>query len=311
MELRHLRYFVAVAEELNFRRAAERSYVAQGALSEQIRRLEAELGVRLLDRSTRSVSLTIAGAALLPEARRMLHQAEVARLATQNARDHATSCLRIGYEPASLPAVVLRAVQALAATMPVLDTSLEPGGSAGLVEAVRDGWIDAAIVPSPAPCAGLRVTQLGTQRVVAALPAGSDHAVKAEVRLEHLLPRRILVLPREANRSLYDGIVAAFHNVGLSPSVVELPDADLDRAVIAAASTSGIALLPESVVERHVAPGVRFVLVGNEQATFSAVVLTSRDTEHMPTIAFLRAVSALLATRAPVTASDAIRSVEH
>ena len=78
MELRHLRYFVAVAEELHFRRAAERLHVAQPAVSEQIRKLEAELGVTMLDRTQRSVALTVSGAVLLEEARRVLRQADVA-----------------------------------------------------------------------------------------------------------------------------------------------------------------------------------------------------------------------------------------
>src|SRR5438045_518533 len=87
MELRHLRYFVAVAEELHFRRAAERLHVAQPAVSEQVRKLEEELGVRLLERTHRSVSLTDAGAALLREARSVLEQAEVAQQAARPARD--------------------------------------------------------------------------------------------------------------------------------------------------------------------------------------------------------------------------------
>ena len=114
MELRHLRYFVAVAEELHFRRAAERLHVAQPAVSEQVRKLEQELGVRLFDRTQRSVSLTTAGLALLEEARHVLRHAEVAQQAARNARDHATMRLRIGYLSDSLPASVPRALRHLA-----------------------------------------------------------------------------------------------------------------------------------------------------------------------------------------------------
>ena len=114
MELRQLKYFVAVAEELHFRRAAERLYVAQPAVSEQIRKLEAELGVRLFDRTNRRVAITEAGAALLDEGRRVLAQADAAQLAARNARDRAGARLRIGYLPDSLPASVPRALQQLA-----------------------------------------------------------------------------------------------------------------------------------------------------------------------------------------------------
>src|SRR3954471_21791814 len=110
VELRHLRYFVAVAEELHFRRAAERLYVAQPAVSEQIRKLEAELGVRLFDRTHRSVSLTGPGQALLVEARRVLQQAELAQLAARNARDSAGARLRVGYVPDALPPSIPRAL---------------------------------------------------------------------------------------------------------------------------------------------------------------------------------------------------------
>jgi DNA-binding transcriptional LysR family regulator len=114
VELRHLRYFVAVAEELHFRKAAERLHVAQPAVSEQIRKLEQELGVTLFNRSQRSVALTPAGTAFPAEARHVLRHAQVAQHAARNAGDHATTRLRIGYLPDSLPASVPRALRHLA-----------------------------------------------------------------------------------------------------------------------------------------------------------------------------------------------------
>lgn len=311
MELRHLRYFVAVAEELNFRRAAERMYVAQGAVSAQICKLERELGVRVLDRGPRGVSLTDAGAALLPEARRVLHQAKVARLAAQNARDHATLRLRIGYMPASLPASVPRAVQRLAAAMPLLETTLEPGSADRLIDATRAEWLDAAIVSLPASTDGLRLTPLGDQRAIAALPVGHQHATRTEVRLDQLAPDRILVLPRDANRALYDGIIAGCHAAGLSPSLVEMADARLEQVLLAVASGAGLAVLPESVAERYGTPGVRFLPLRGDTASFATVVLTRRDTEHMPTIAFLRAVSALPKRQAAAAFANTLESADH
>src|SRR5687768_2758843 len=114
MELRQLRYFVAVAEELHFRRAAERLYVAQPAVSEQIRKLEAELGVMLFDRTQRSVRLTDPGRALLVEARRVLQHAEVACRAAREARDASLARVKVGYVAGVLPASLARALQHLA-----------------------------------------------------------------------------------------------------------------------------------------------------------------------------------------------------
>jgi DNA-binding transcriptional LysR family regulator len=291
MELRHLRYFVAVAEELHFRRAAERLHVAQPAVSEQVRKLEDELGVRLLDRSQRSVSLTDAGAAFLTEARRVLHDAEVARLAARNARDRAGHRLQIGYMPASLPVSVPRTLQRLATGMANLETSLEPGNAAELIEAVRAGRLDAAVVSLPAPTAGLRSTPLADEQAIAALPVTHRHAVASAIRLDQMLPERIVVLPREANRAFYDAIVAACRDAGLSPTLTEMPDGHLEPALLAVASGAGMALVPASAADRYLAPGVRFVPLADPQPAVATAVVTRRDSTHLPTAAFLRAVS--------------------
>jgi DNA-binding transcriptional LysR family regulator len=291
MELRHLRYFVAVAEELHFRRAAERLHVAQPAVSEQVRKLEDELGVRLFDRSERSTSLTDAGAGLLTEARRVLHDAEAARLAARQATGRAHGRLRIGYMPASLPARIPRALRRLATEMTNLEATLEPGNGVELLKAVRAERLDAAVVSLPAPTAGLRIIPLGREHLVAAFPIGHRHAVASAIRLDQVAPGRIVVLPREANRAFYDAVVAACRDAGLSPTLVEMADGHVEPALLAVASGHGMALLPDSAAERHLAPGVRFVPLAAPRPEVATAIVTRRHTTHLPTAAFLRAVS--------------------
>jgi DNA-binding transcriptional LysR family regulator len=297
MELRHLRYFVAVAEELHFRRAAERLHVAQPAVSEQVRKLEDELGVRLFDRTPRSVALTDAGAALLTEAYRVLRQADVARMAARSASDRRGSVLRIGYVPTALPASIPRTLRRLVATMPNLQTTMEPGSGFELVDAVRAGELDVAVVSLPAPTDGVRATPLGAQRALAVFPVDHDHAVKPHVSLDQIAPERIVVLPRDFDRPFHDAVLAACSDAGISPTLVEIPDGQVERALLTVASGSGMAVLPECVGERYAAAGVRFVPLSGEAPILATALISPRNTEHLPTVALLRAVSQVVAHR--------------
>src|SRR5262249_54354311 len=155
--------------------------------------------------------------------------------------------LRIGYTPASLPASVPRALQRVAASMANLKTVMEPGFAHELIAAVRDERLDAAIVSLPCPASGLRPTPLGDHGAVAAVPVGHRHAVAPAIRLEHVAPARIVMLPREANRPFHDAALAACQRAGVSPSLVETPGICVEPALLAVALGAGIALLPESV----------------------------------------------------------------
>jgi DNA-binding transcriptional LysR family regulator len=291
MELRHLRYFVAVAEELHFRRAAERLHVAQPAVSEQVRKLEQELGVRLFDRTQRSVSLTTAGTALLEEARHVLRHAEVAQQAARNARDHATMRLRIGYLADSLPASVPTALRHLATTAPSVEVALETGPASRLIEELRARRFDAVITSLPAPTSGLRATLLGEQRAVAVLPALHRQATGSAVALERLVPERLVVLPRGANPAFHDAVMAMCHAAGISPALTEVAEPRVEHVLLAVAAGAGVALLPESVTERYASPGIRFVALEGAQPAFQTAALTHADVESLATVAFLRALS--------------------
>jgi len=306
MELRHLRYFVAVAEELHFRRAAERLHVAQPAVSEQVRKLEQELGVRLFDRTQRSVSLTTAGLALLEEARHVLRHAEVAQQAARNARDHATMRLRIGYLSDSLPASVPRALRHLAGSAPAVEVALETGPAHRLIEELRARRLDAVITSLPAPTSGLRTTLLGEQRAVAVLPALHPLATDAPITLGRLAPERVVVLPRDANPAFHNAVVSMCRSAGLAPTLVEIHEARVEHALLAVAAGLGIALLPDSVTERYASPGTRFVALEAAEPAFQTAVLTHNDVESLATLAFLRALTGAARSTAADTARAAI-----
>jgi DNA-binding transcriptional LysR family regulator len=307
MELRHLRYFVAVAEELHFRRAAARLHVAQPAVSEQVRKLEQELGVQLFDRTPRSVTLTPAGVALLEEARHVLRHAEVAQQAAKTARDHATMRLRIGYLPDSLPAAVPRALRNLSAAAPRIQVQLDTGPSLRLIEEVRARRLDAAVVALPAPTAGLRMALLDHQRVVAVLPASHRHARADGISLNRLAPERLVLLPRDVNPAFSNAVAAICHAAGVTPALVEIEAPRVEDTLLAVSAGAGVALLPESVAERYASPGIRFVPLETEGPAFQNAVLTHPDTDSIATGAFLRAVTQ--AGRIDAAKPDAIERV--
>jgi DNA-binding transcriptional LysR family regulator len=290
MELRHLRYFVAVAEELHFRRAAERLYVAQPAVSEQVRKLEQELGVQLFERTQRKVTLTHAGSALLEEARRVLRQAEIARMVARNAHERASTRLRIGYVPDSMPAPVARATQLLGVSTPNVQISLETGPAARLIDELRAQRLDAAVIGLPAPVNGLRATSVGGERVIVALPATHREAISPMVSIERLAPERLIMLPADTNPAFHNAVVSICRDAGLSPTFVEVAEPRVEHALLAVAAGAGMALLPESAAERHVAAGVRLVPLDHPEPAYESVVLTHPDSTSIATSAFVRAL---------------------
>jgi DNA-binding transcriptional LysR family regulator len=301
---------VAVAEELHFRRAADRLYVAQPAVSEQVRKLEAELGVQLFNRTHRSVSLTDAGAALLEEARRVLHQADIAQMAARNAAQRTTQRLRIGHLPELLPDSVARAVRMLGTRSPRVQISLETGPALRLIEQLRAHQLDAAIVGLPVSTNGLRVTPTGGEHAVAAVPSGHQHAATKSIAIERLAPERVILPPRDANPAFHSAVVSICRAAGLSPVLVELAEANTEHALLAVAGGDGVALLPASAAERHIVPGVRLIAVESAEPAFESAVLTLPGVgDELAAARFVRAVAhaSRTAPEVPSRASSSYR----
>jgi DNA-binding transcriptional LysR family regulator len=290
VELRQLRYFVAVAEELHFRRAAERLFVAQPAVSEQVRKLEAELGVQLFERTNRSVAITDAGAALLEEGRRVLDQAEVAQRAARGAADSVGARLRIGHLPDALPPEVPRALAHLRGSATSLRVSTESGSAAQLADAVRTQRLDAAVVDLPAATHGLSATPLARQHLVVALPSDDARAQAQSLRLERLAPDRLVTTPRDVNPAFHATLVSLLRREGLATTLIEIGEPRLQSVLLAVAASGVLALLPASNAAHAAVAGVRLVPLDEPEPVVEPAVLTLGGRQHLPTTAFVHAI---------------------
>jgi DNA-binding transcriptional LysR family regulator len=216
VELRQLRYFVTVAEELHFGRAAERLAIVQPAVSQQIRRLERELGVELFDRSPRHVRLTAAGERFLPEARATLSAAERARAAVS---EQAAVAIRVGTSE-GLGDRLDQVLGALAELVPELTVELEYARTQVRLDRVRGGQLQATFVRGVAASPELRLVPVWEDRILAALPAG--HALTSaqdSVDLTALAPLSLRLAERSANPPLFDQVMTACHDSGFSPTL--------------------------------------------------------------------------------------------
>ncbi|MEV0203990.1 LysR family transcriptional regulator [Streptomyces sp. NPDC050788] len=211
MELRQLGYFVAVAEELHFGRAAERLHIVQSAVSMQIQRLERELGAELFDRTPRRVRLTAAGERLLPKARAVLAAAEEARAAVVPARG-----LRIG-TGAALGTHLDRVLAAFARRAPDVPVELFELPAGERLARVAGGRLDAAFVRAVDPVPGVRVLPLWPDPLLAALPAGHPLAAREEVGIGELAGLPLSLTERSNNPPLVDLVVGACREAGFEP----------------------------------------------------------------------------------------------
>jgi DNA-binding transcriptional LysR family regulator len=293
MELRRLRYFVAVAEELHFRRAADRLHLAQPALSQQVRKLEVEIGVDLFHRSRRGVALTPAGSVFLDEARRLLRHADEAARTARNARTGTAGRVRLGHLADAVPQILLRAIAGFAARHPGVEIVPETVAARRGVEDVRTGRLDVAVVSLPAPLDGLKLTPLASEGAVAAIPDRHLLSGRASLSLDTLVDTPLILLPRPTNPAFYDGVLGSCRSAGISPQLIDVSESQVEHVLLLVASGIGVALLPSSAAERYTTVGVSFRPVAAAPLTELAIV-SRADSMEIPIAAFLRIVSDLV-----------------
>ncbi len=282
VELRHLRVFVALAEELHFGRAAGRLHLTQPSVSGQLQQLEAHLGVQLIRRNARQVSLTDAGQSFLKDARRVLRQADAAIGGVQRYQDGVSTSLRVGYLQDAVPEQLPFALRRTARELPRTRVLLSSGSPQTLLDDLHADLLDVVFVSLPSPVSGLRVTPVEFEHAIAAVPSNLDRDTTAP--LELLAQRTLLTLPRRLNPAFYDSLVVGLQSAGLPGALVEVEAASSEAVLMEVACGSGCALVPESVTRRLRAPGVTFRKLAAEPAVGCWMAVVTRDGNWDPRV---------------------------
>jgi DNA-binding transcriptional LysR family regulator len=258
LELRHLRYFVGVAEELHFGRAANRLNTSQSSLSQQIRNLEKELKVDLLRRVKRHVELTPAGTRFLQEAREILAAAERASgLARETAREESRKIV-IGISPETDWAFLGRALRLFREQAPSVDVLFQNLTPEDQIAALRGGLIDIGFVGLPIDAQGLVSEVTGLQKLVVAISEQHPMARQDHIGLRDLSKEAYTLWPRHLSPGAYDQLLTIFHRAGFGPPIAMeggLPSTETVLGMVSAGLT--IALV-DPAIQQRATPGVVF-----------------------------------------------------
>ncbi|HUL58017.1 MAG TPA: LysR substrate-binding domain-containing protein [Anaeromyxobacteraceae bacterium] len=245
MELRHLRYFLAVAEELHFGRAAARLHIAQPPLSQQIRQLEGELGFALFLRTQRRVRLTEAGAAFREEARSLLERLEQAKAAAGRVARGEAGALAVGFVASATYALLPRLYRRFRERHPDVALTLEEMSTAEQVDALRAGRIQLGLARPPVGDDALHAEPLADEPLVVALPSRHPLAGGTALPLRALAHEPFVLFPRHPRPGWIDVVQEACRAAGFRPAVAQ-EVLELSTAVTLVAAGIGVSLVPAS-----------------------------------------------------------------
>ena len=293
-DFRQLRYFVAVCEELSFTRAARRLHLSQPPLSQQIQALEQDLGVRLLERTKRSVALTEPGRIFLDHARQILAKADEARTQVLAAAAGQSGQLRLAYTVSvsfhpALPRVLLRHGQ----VAPNVRVELSELYTEPQFEALLDGQIDVGFVrdePVRAVDArALRMTVLDREPLLLALPSGHPLAGRSSLRLAEVANESFVTQPREVAATLHDRLIKLANKAGFQPQIRQQAQ-QVNGMLAMVAAGLGLALVPATMrVVRLL--GLNYVPLEDPDA-YLLLAVASRADDDSPALAQFLAVVA-------------------
>lgn len=295
IELRHLRYFIAVAEELHFGRAAERLHMAQPPLSQQIRQLEEQLGFQLFHRTKRTVQLTEAGAVFLDRCQQLLLQLDQAIQDGQQASRGEIGKLAIGFVSSTAYSVLPSMLHQFRRQVPGVALTLRELTTDQQVQWLRDKRIDVGFLRPPVDDPDFEMITVLREPLVVALPEQHPLAQVDPVPLRSLVSEPFILFPRRLATGLYDQIISLCQQANFSPRVVQ-EAIQIQTIISLVAAEMGIAIVPVSiqnlqrtgVVYRHL----------REPTPEAAIAVVWRQQDTSPTVAqFLNVVNQIASTK--------------
>jgi DNA-binding transcriptional LysR family regulator len=243
---RRLGYFVAVAEELSFTRAAQRLHMAQPPLSQQIALLEKEIGTPLFDRSRRAIRLTAAGAALLPEARRLLTDLDETVRMVRGVGDGTVGRLTVGFVPSAINGVLPDLLREFGATHPAVELTLRELTPDALLRAVHERRLDVAVLYLPISEPDLAQRRLASEDLLLAVPEAHPAAAAPTIALADVAGEPFVLPERHDVPGLHAAITALFDGAGITPRIAQRGVWLIQTVLGLVAAGIGLAVVPSS-----------------------------------------------------------------
>lgn len=287
MELRRIHYFIAVAEECHFGRAATQLRMAQPPLSQQIKQLEAEMGVTLFTRSTRKVELTAAGERFLGRVRQIVASIDDAVGEAVRVADGTLGTLSIGFTGSATYDLLPSLARVLRAELPGIELDLKGEMlTPDQVTALLDGALDIAFLRPPVRSADIDVRVLRREPLIAVLPEAHPLAARAKVKLADLRDEPFITYPSHHRSVVYEAVIDACQRSGFAPARVH-EVGETSTLVSFVAAGLGVALVPASVQHLKITGANYLPLAGNTEEV--ELALATRADESSPHVARVRA----------------------
>jgi DNA-binding transcriptional LysR family regulator len=282
MELRHLRYFVVVAEELHFTRAADRLNMAQPPLSQQIHQLESELNVKLFYRTKRQVELTAAGKILLKNVYKILNDIEKACDSAQRANRGEIGEIIVGFTGSATFDILPNLIQMYRKKFPLVDLTVLQLSTTDQIHSLLSGEINIGILCAPIKNSELNFEVIRQEPFIIAMPKNHPLASNpAPIDVQELSKELFIMTPRKAGQIYYDIIINICHNAGFSPNITQEVH-ELHTSISLVAAGMGVALVPYSIQNFRI-KGIIYRQLKNSSSTLKTA-LAWRSDEKSPLV---------------------------